>query len=434
MMNKKILCTAIILLFAFCSTSFGEAPKLDASLLAEEKKFEPIQKKYDSLADNVPAYIMIQSSGTSVVVQELNKLVQDKVNRAMINTEKLKPVLLDKWLLEQYGTTKASNILDFLKVLKGENYPIEIAGFCHPYVFKISEDYVIMMSFYRFEDNGFPFMTFRKIRTLADCDLAVESIVNEFLKVTESKSHLLYPKKKVVVKPFTLECRKYAGQSTGDFDYIPSPFIEQDEVIIQSEDDYFSHTLAYSLNTTQMVNCLTTNDIPQYVDTKFKSYNFADFYIEGRIQLTDQINIYHVSLFDAKSNKKIKEVKYFTSDFTMVGNWIANMNIVYSFADFIFGKDNYGICPDINVPGQGLFINNMFIGWDRLENFILPKGKHIIYTGNYFEADATAVVKNRKKAVDINGSLYRSFFLYLDERNWLFRGKDGDRVWNLMEK
>ena len=76
----------------------------------------------------------------------------------------------------------------------------------------------------------------------------------------------------------------------------------------------------------------------------------------------------------------------------------------------------------------------MFIGWDKIENFILPRGKHIIYTGTYFNQDNNAVIKNRKKAVDINGSLYRSFFLYLDERNWLFRGKDGDRVWNLMEK
>ncbi len=435
MKNRKKLCTAIILIFAFCGTSFCiDMPKTDAAFLAETKKSEPIQKVYDSLAEDTPTYIMIQSSGTTAIVPELNRVIQDKVNRAMVNTKKMKPVLLDKWLLENYGTKKANNVLDFVKILSEENYPSKITGLCHPYVFKISEEYVIMLSFYRFEDNGYPFMTFRKIKTLSQCEGAVQAMLDEYLKVIENKSNTLYPKKKVIVKPFVLECRKYAGQSTGDFDYIPSPFIEQDSVIIQSEDDYFSHTFAYSLNTTQMLQAIAVNDIPQFTDTKFNSYSSADYYVEGRVQLTDQINIYHVALFNAKTNQKIKDVKYFTSDFSIVGNWIANMNLVYSLADYLFGKENYGICPDINVPGQGLYINNMFIGWDKLENFILPRGKHIIYTGTYFDEDSSAVIKDRNKVVDVNGSLYRSFFLYLDERNWLFRGKDGERVWNLMEK
>ena len=65
---------------------------------------------------------------------------------------------------------------------------------------------------------------------------------------------------------------------------------------------------------------------------------------------------------------------------------------------------------------------------------MLPKGKHIVYTGDYFHIDSTFVVRNKNKAVDINGNVYRNFFLYLDDKNWLFRGKDGERVWNLMEK
>ena len=81
-----------------------------------------------------------------------------------------------------------------------------------------------------------------------------------------------------------------------------------------------------------------------------------------------------------------------------------------------------------------MFLNNVFIGWDNLSKFILPKGKHIIYTGDYFNPDLTYEVTNKNKAKDINGNVYRSFFLYLDERNWLFRGKDGERVWNLLEK
>lgn len=428
--NKKLLLLIFFSIIMF-STSFSKGVE-DFALKKEE--LIPIQTKYDSLTDVVPSYIMLHATGTSMISQEVLDAFQDKMYRSMINTEKIKPVLLDKWLITKYGLEKEKNIQKFVSVLANESYLCNVVGVCNPYLFETSDGYAIMLSFYNFEKKGFPITVFRKIESLAYCTEALNAMFQEFIAITTDNSNKLYNKKKIIVKPFVLESRKYLGQTSGEFDYIPSTFIEQDGVLIRSTDDIFSRLLGYSLNTTQMVDAVSALDIQQFVEPQFDTYDFADFYIEGRIQLTDQINIFHIVLYDAKTKKEIKNTKYFSSDFSLEGIWLGNNNIVYSLADSIFGKDSYGICPDIRVPGQGMFLNNMFVGWDNLEKFVLPKGKHFIYTGTYLIPDANMEVKNKDRAVDINGESYKSFFLYLDDRNWLFRGKDGERVWNLLEK
>lgn len=432
MKTYKQLFSSIMVFLSICSTSLNAASKDDEFLPKSANEFVPVQKKYDELGENIPSYIMIHATGSGMMSQEILDAVQDKLNRSMVKTEKLKPVLLDKWLYSTYSENKASDIQSFINTLSQENYPVNMEGVCHPYIFKVSDGYVIILSFYRFSDNGIPVQTLRKIRSLSECSKAFDAMVSEYLTVTATKKKANY--KKVVVKPFTLENRKYNVQSSGDFDYIPSPFIEQDGVLIRSNDDYFSRLFSYSLCSTQMVKSISCLDLEQYVNENFSKVENSDYYIEGRVQLTDQINIFHIALKDSRTDKTIQTVKYFSSEFSVEGIIYACNSIICSLADSIFGKENYGICPLINVPGQGLFLNDNYIGWDRLENFVLPKGKHIIYTGDYFKKDPTYQVKNKNKNVDINGEIYRSFFVYLEERNWLFRGKDGERVWNLLEK
>lgn len=432
---KGMKSLAVLFLFSVIFGGLLFSDGYEDLLNQKKESFTPIQEMYDSMNEVVPAYIIIKASGTSEIQPELLDVIQDKFNRAMINTEKLKPVLLDKWLIGKYGFTKEKNIIDFINSLSGERFKnCNVEGVCHPYIFKTSNGFVLMVSFYRYCDKGYPITTFRQITSLKSCSKAFTAMINEFIKISESNNYNIYRKKKVIIKPFVLESRKYIGQASGEFDYIPSTFIEQDGITIRNSDDIYSRMLGYSLYTTQMLQVVNCQDLDMYVESNFNKYDLADYYIEGKVQLTDQINIYHISLFDAKTKKEIKNVKYFSSDFSILGTNIANNNIVYSLADSLFGKDNYGVSPDIDVPGQGLFLNNVFIGWDNLSKFILPKGKHIIYTGDYFNPDLTYEVTNKNKVKDINGNVYRSFFLYLDERNWLFRGKDGERVWNLLEK
>lgn len=420
--------TNILIAASFCAD-------IEKSFLLKKVEDEiNIQEKYNSLSDVVPSYIMLHAEGSSSVSQELLEVIQDKICKAMVNTERMKPVLLDKWLIGKYGLTKEKNINKFISNLSEERYACHVVGVCCPYVIECSEGYVLIISFYRFSDGGYPITVLRKIPSLNFCTKAIDAMVSEFLRIDESGSDKLYKKQKIVVKPFTLECRKYLGQEKGEFDYIPSTFIEQDGIIIRSTDDIFSRLFEYSLNSTQMLQAMSILNMNDYVEKEYKNIDFADYYIEGRVQLTDQINIYYVSLFDAKTKKEIKNVKFFSSDFSVSGIWDANRNIIFSLAEVLFGTGNYGVAPDMITPGQGLFLNNIYMGWDKLEKCVLPKGKHIIYTGDYYNADATVEIKNRNRVSDINGNTYRSFFLYLDERNWLFKGKDGERVWNLMEK
>lgn len=429
---KKII-SYIIFSVIFYSTSFSAG--LTDLLKKKEEEFIPVQTKYDALSEVVPTYIVLQPSGTSMITQEVLDSLQNKLNRAMIDTEKMKPVTLDKWLISQYGIKKAQDSNKFINTLSSEKYPCLMKGACHLYIFKTSEGYGLILSISNFERGTNPITTFRKIEKISDSTNAFLGMLNEYQNIIENNIQTKTKKKKIVMKPFVLESRKYVGQSDGEFEYIQTPFIEQDGVSIRSSDDFFSRLLGYSLYTTQMVEPIIPLDLEQYAEIGNDNLIAnADFYIEGRIQLTDQINIYHISLFDAKTKRMLKDVKFFSSDFSITGIWKANNNIVFSLADYIFGKDNYGISPDINVPGQGMFLNNIYIGCDNLEKCVLPKGKHIIYTGDYYKPDANVEIKNKNKSVDIDGELYRSFFLYLDERNWLFRGKDGERVWNLLEK
>ena len=431
-MNKNKICIFFFSLFISCISYAAGLEDFQAFLPSQESI--PIQEKYDALSEVVPGYVMLHINSTSSIPLYISEEIQKELYKAMVNTEKMKPVSLDKWLIGKYGMEKAKNSKDFIYALADERYPCLISGTCQPFLFESSNGYVLMLSFYRFSDNGFPITIIRTIEKLNMISEVINAMLSEYLAIVESKTFESGKKYKVIVKPFVLESRTYIGQSTGDFDYIPSSFIEQDGVTIKHEDDYFSRVFSYLLYTTEMVQTVSAIDLNQYVKTDYDSYAYADYVIEGRIQLTDQINIYHIALRDAKSNKLIKDVKFFNSEFSLAGVWDSYHNIIFSLADSLFGKDNYGVVPDIKTPGQGLFINNIFLGWDKLEKCVLPKGKHFIYTGDYLKPDANVSVKDKSKSVDINGNLYRSFFLFLDDRNWIFRGKDGERVWKLLEK
>lgn len=432
---KKVKNYIFVFLFSvvYCSITFS----MSINDLFKSKNVEeiPIQQKYDGLTELIPSYIMLPANGTSVITQDVLEAIQEKLNRAMVNTEQLKPVLLNKWLIGKYGLHKEKNIFEFINKLSAERFKnCNVAGVCHPFISKTCDGYDLIISFYRYVDNGFPIVVYRHIDTLKDCSKALSAILNEYILLTENSSKTDVKKKKLIIKPFVLESRKYIGQNGSEFDYIPSTFIEQDDIIIRANDDMFSRRLGYSLYTTQMLQVMHAKDLETYVESDFDKYNFADFYIEGRIQLTDHVNIYHISLYDAKNKKELKSVKYFDSEFSLKGMNLANSYIISSLADYLFGINGYGVCPEINMPGQGLYLNNIFIGCDYLDNFILPKGKHIIYTGDYFNKGDNSRISKRKAKRDIDGNIYRSFFVYLDDKSWVFKGKDGERIWNLLEK
>jgi len=417
--NKNFI--SIIILFLFVWQSLFA---VDFSLPKDDKEETPLQQIYDGFNEEVPVYIMLKTQSTSVIADYELKTYDEVVKRVMVKTEKIKPVTMDKWLYDSFGQKKAKNSLEFISKLADERYPVPVVGVCQPYLFKISTGYVVQLSFYRFEDKGYPLTVLRNISSFEQLFDALEAMISEYSNIVENGFTKKNSKIKVLVKPFELDCRKYIGQSDGVFDYIIASFIEQDGVVIKPEDDMFSRLFSYLLHTTCMVQPLATIDLNQYVEKNYNSVSNVDFYIEGKIQLTDQINIFNINLFNAKSGKLIKNVKYFISDFSIDGTWTAYRNIITSLADDLFGVNNYGVVPDVNIPGQGLFLNNVFIGWNVLTKCVLPKGKHIIYTGSFFKPDVKVKVKNKNKATDINGDLYRSFFIYLDDRNWLFRGKD----------
>ena len=306
---KKVKNKIVLFFLSLFISSISYAAGLEEyqAFLAKENA-TPIQEKYDSLSEFIPGYIMLQSGTTSVIPVYIADEFQKCIYRTMVNTEKMKPVSLDKWLMNKYGLEKAQNSRDFIYTLADERYPCLVTGVCQPFIMKSSDGYMLMLSFYRFSDNGFPITVVRSVKSLNLMAEALEAMINEYNTIIENKITENIKKYKIIVKPFVLESRTYIGQSSGEFDYILSSFIEQDGVTIKPEDDMFSRLFSYLLYTTEMVKAVSTIELEQFVKADSNSYEYADYIVEGRVQLTDQINIFHISFIHVSPAKYVEKM------------------------------------------------------------------------------------------------------------------------------
>lgn len=169
-----------------CSISFAAGLEDIQAYINSEPEI-PIQERYDALSELVPGFIMLQTNSTSVIPSYIAEEYQNKIYRAMVNTDKMKPVSLDKYLIQKYGIDKARNVKDFIYELADERYPCLISGVCQPFILKSSDGYVLILSFYRFSDNGFPITVVRTIPNLSTMTEALSAMLVEYNSIVESK-------------------------------------------------------------------------------------------------------------------------------------------------------------------------------------------------------------------------------------------------------
>lgn len=425
-----------------------DAPKLEAPKAPKIKVPDPgikgkkevvvitqTQDAYDALSEITPAVCMLDVSAASAVPAALQNDFADQLARGMTMSGMFKPVSMQKWLVSQYGIKKSKNVFTLMNDLKSERYPVLLDAVCKPYLFKTGEWYVMYIELLPFNLNGYPLTALRIFKKSAQIPELVQACIND-LAAMYRNNRWSSGKKRIAVAPFAIECRKMVGQKSGEFEYITTSFTDQDGVTLRDTDDYFSRLFSYIFTTTGMYSCCPVGDIPEYTGTGNVDSSTADYLLKGRVQLTDEINIFYVDFINLQTNTTIRSARFFTSDFSLSGIWKLIHDVLAVFCADTLPKDSFGIIPTITAPSQGFYIDNMFAGWDTLEEFPLARGKHRIRAGTYAapypELTGMEVSSETKKSDEVN--TIQNYFVYVDTRTWLFKGKDGEYVWNLLEK
>jgi len=416
-----------------------KAPKVKVPALGGKDKKNVIvitqtQDMYDAISEITPAVCMLDVSATSAVSDELREEFSDQLNRVMTASGLFKPISMEKWLVSQYGIKKGKNIFTLMSDLKAERYPVMLDAVCKSYLMKNGDWYAMYIELMPFDMNGYPLMAMRIFKKPSQIPELIMACLND-LGVLYKNDSWSKGKKRIAVAPFTIECRKMVGQKSGEFEYITTSFTDQDNVTIRDSDDYFSRLFSYVFTTTGMFSCCSLGDIPEYTGSAGADATNADYLLRGRVQLTDEVNIYYIDFINLQTNATIRSARFFTSDFSMEGTWRLIHDVLSVFCDDTLPKNSFGIIPPITAASQGFYVDNMFAGWDTLDEFPLARGKHRIQAGTY-TAPYDDIPEDPAAGQTKSGeaSIVKNYFVYVDTRTWLFKGKDGEYVWNLLEK
>jgi hypothetical protein len=159
--------------------------------------------------------------------------------------------------------------------------------------------------------------------------------------------------------------------------------------------------------------------------------------IQGKVQLSAEMCVLYVDLFDSRGANKIMSIKYPLERFSLKEVWDAYRDITTHIVSSVYGAEMYGKVSSLTEKDRGFYLDNMFIGWDTLENFILPKGMHSINTGSYYRAEVPDVAfendEKKKKQWQRNPGA-STYYVLLDTLDHVFTDREGEYAWNLLKK
>nr|MBP3282880.1 hypothetical protein [Treponema sp.] len=415
---KKIFLATIFLYF-----SLGNSLSQDFSKLAEKsvlglKKQIDTQKIYEEMPENIPSVCLLAFDGVGGINNDLLEKVAAELKKQMVLTSAFKPISMTKWLDGEFSGEKSSSIFQFFSVLRNKRYPINLRLVLKPELIRIGSKYLVLLTLYNFENENYPLKALRITDSEKELPKAIENCLLDLKKLNEIKKDR---KKRIAILPFEINCRTLAEQKNGDFDFIKTSFSEQEGVELKEEDDFFSDIFSYQTECTGLFNSISMSNIKEY--TKAPSavgIENADFFVKGKIQLTDRINLIDLRLVNCETGKSAGGYKYFTEKLDIDTIWKFNNHFLSEICKTVFGEDEYVSIEKIEEPNRAFYINGMFIGRDRLANIPIPKKNLKIKTGTYMEAD-----KDDEK----------SLFIYMEQnRIEIFKGRNGEFVWNLLEK
>jgi hypothetical protein len=403
-----ILLTLIVLL---------PEPETLFALGKKEGQTPTLQEKYNALT--VPGIIMLPVSGTSSVSPDVLTQIERELLVQLINDNKIKPVRMHRWLLSTY-VNKANNPFVIMNAIREEQYAFPLQYIGKPFVFKNGNHYYFVLYVY-FLQTYYPITVFRQLTSLNSVEDMISSCIEE-LNVRVSQPASGGARKRIIIDDFKLDFYRLAKHSSGEFDFISTPFLERDGMTMREGDDYFSRTMGYILETTNLFQVIQIGDFKEYSNANIgANSNLADYRIQGRVQLSDYECILYIDVIDIRSSVRVLTLRHPLRSYSFDILWNAYRQLSVQIVEKLFNSETYGVIPALIASNKSFFSNNMFVGWNKLENYILGKGLHVISTGTQFW------IENSKPSEN-------SYYVILDDQIAVFYGMEGKRIWNLLKK
>jgi hypothetical protein len=429
-------------LFAFGSKE--EVPR-ESEIIIE--KITDMQDRYDSINPAVPGMVMFSADTTSIIPAEIAAKIDNELSRQLILSGKIKPISILKWLSSKYFERKANNPFTLMRAIQAEHYAIPLLYLCKPYLFQCENYFILYINVYPLAAAAYPISILRLFETAEDIPSVIAAVIEEMqFRIYEENQGV--NKKRIIADSFNLEFLKLVTLDSGEFEFIEAPFIDQYGKPLRSEDDFFSVIFAYILSTTQLFDTMRPADFSDFALSSSYNSSAADYRIEGRVQLSAELSILHVTVRDIRYNTVVISIQYPLHDCSLKNIWNAYREISVKIIEAIYPQASYGMVPNLIAPERAFYVNNMFVGWDEIENFILPKGMHELHTGSYFhpgvlqkgferpeiiignEADEENIHKNSS----VEKSSVKTFYVLLDTIDRVFMDREGEYVWNFLRK
>jgi len=409
--------TFVLIILASMSFTLFAAGDQELKIPEIKKGASDLQERYNALT--APGIIMLPVGGTSSVSVDVLARIESELFKQLTNAEKLKPVRLQRWLLSTY-TNKANNPFAIMNAIREEQFVFPMKYIGKPIVFINDKKYYFALYVYAL-DTYYPITVFRQITSLDTVGIMISSCVEE-INTRLSQPVSGSAKKRIIVDSFKLDFYRLVEHSSGEFEFISVPFIERDGMTMREGDDFFSRIMGYVLETTNLFRVIQAGDFKEYSNANIgANSNLADYRIQGRAQLSDYECVLYVDVIDVRTSAILVSLRQPVLSYSFERVWNAYRQLSVQIIEGLLKPETYRMVPTLTASNKSFFANNMFIGRNKLENFILANGLHVISTGPQYRIERSS------------GSV-NSYYILLEDRPVIFTDKEGRRIWNLLRK
>jgi hypothetical protein len=375
-----------------------------------------LQDRYNALT--APGIVMLPTTGISNISQNVLNRFENELMLQFVESAKLKPVRMQNWLLSTY-TNKANNPFVIMNEIRTGQYAFPLQYICKPFVLRSGSFYYYILYVYPLA-SYYPITIFRQLPSLSMLDDMIISCLEELL--LRISQPVVGEKRRIIIDEFKLEFYRLVTHSSGEFDFISTPFIEKEGKTLREGDDYFSRIMGYVLESTNMFQVMQIGDFKEYSNTNIsRTSNLADYRIQGRVQVSDFESVLYIDVIDIRSAVQLITLRYPLLTYSFDEVWNAYRHLSVQIVERLFDREAFNVVPAQEVQGKGFFANNMYIGFNILDNFIVGRGLHVIDTGTRFRVD------------DIERSA-NTFYILSDNQCTVFKGREGRQIWNLLNK